>query len=227
MTRRFSWVTEGKSFGPNPTCDHDLWEHASAAVVPSLGAVVPYWYLVVPRVSALSFRQLRQELRVECLQLAREIGSRFEEGADFIYFEHGAANSSSSVSCGTDQAHLHVVMLDFDLMGKISARSEEISWIDTDLQDPWAQIPVDRDYHLIVSEERAVWWTPSNPTSQYFRQVIAEAAGVPGRWDYREWPHDENVLKSRRKLTQLQKLGATREHNPARRTTFESRAAST
>lgn len=225
--RRFEWVIQGKSLGPDPACDHDLWSHSRAAVVPSLGAIVPYWYLVVPRVRTLSFRQLRQGLRMELLELARGIGSRFAESLMPVYFEHGGATTDSSVSCSTDQAHLHLVMLNYDLINQVLAQNGDDRWIDADASDPWANIPGERDYYLVASGERAIWSTPSSPASQFFRKMIAEVAGVPDRWNYREWPHTDNVLIGRREFARLQREALASELKPARRTLLEIRPAAT
>ena len=49
LGRRFDWVVDGQTKGADRQIDVDLGGFADAAIVPSLGALIPEWLLIVPR----------------------------------------------------------------------------------------------------------------------------------------------------------------------------------
>lgn len=51
---RFAWVADGHRTGPDPVFDQDLANSDYAAVIPTKGALIPEWLLVVPRIKAVS-----------------------------------------------------------------------------------------------------------------------------------------------------------------------------
>lgn len=197
MSSRFEWVVEGKSSGPNPAYDVDLWSDPRAAVVPTIGAIVPHWYLIVPRRRAPCIRALSRAERIQSLELAREVADRFSgEQRCAAFFEHGAAVANSPVGCGADQAHLHAALLDFDLMGRVLSESPEFSWLPATTDDPWADIPKGTDYYLLLSGGRVLWAEAPRQLSQFFRRHIASGAGLSNQWDYRKWPHLANSRRA-------------------------------
>src|SRR5258708_2153983 len=75
MFTRFSWVTLGCRQGPHPICDRDLLDDPLAAVVPTLGSLVPGWLLVVPKTESLAFAGLSGPTRRDILILARNLAA--------------------------------------------------------------------------------------------------------------------------------------------------------
>lgn len=200
MPNRFDWITSGERSGPDPVCDLDLRDHQLAAVVPTLGGLVPGWLLVIPRIEALGFRDLQPKSRMEVLGLARTIGEEVSaEGGQPYILEHGPSKASTVMGCGVDQAHLHVVPLQRDLLATcLSDRS--IEWFAADPVDPWRSCEGGREYLLICKDDACYIGYPSSCESQYFRKKIAQLLEVPDVWDYRRWPFYENA---RRTIDQL------------------------
>ena len=188
MENRFCWVMDGRAAGPDAICDIDLALSAEAAVVPTIGSIVPGWLLIVPRVRSLSFAALEEPVRQSSFALARNAAESVSDlGSDVYFMEHGACASARPVGCGVDQAHLHVVPLGFDLITKVQEVGT-VEWIEADPNYPWKGLREGRDYYLVGTQRRALLGYPTSPTSQHLRKVIAAASGCADQWDYRRSP---------------------------------------
>lgn len=195
MTTRFEWIVEGKTKGSHSVYDVDLLGDSRAAVIPTVGSIVPQWYLVVPRRRAIAFTSLPRKNRVDCLSLAYEVADHLlDDGYSPVFFEHGPSSPCSSLNCGVDQAHLHIVLLAGNFVDYITnVAGADLFWNSANLDDPWGEIPPDTDYYLLISTGRAVWARAPVATSQYFRKQVARFIGLPDRWNYRDWPYVNNA----------------------------------
>src|SRR5258708_30616651 len=91
--------------------DEVLCEVDGCAVAPTLGSILPYWLLVVPRVSAVNFRRWAEALGREPYDLVKGVLVELDVCTDrVIWFEHGPADRASPLSCGADHAPLHVII---------------------------------------------------------------------------------------------------------------------
>ena len=191
---RFKWVIEGESRGCDPVSDVDLAPSAPFALIPSLGALVRSWLLLIPRHQVLSLRDLSPPERRKAMRMAREIATSLcSPGAKCAIFEHGAVRAGSRVGCGTDQAHLHIVPLNFSLRGAVSA-DRNVQWTRSSREDdPWQDIEQTSEYLLLADHEDSLIGYPKEPCSQYFRKIIAAELGRPTEWDYRKFPQYDNV----------------------------------
>ena len=192
--KRFDWVVQGSPVGPDPICDVPVLTTSDALVVPTIGAIVPDWLLVVPRTCTLSLAGATAEVRRSVLDLAEAVSLRVGRPEKTVYFEHGPATSGSTVGCGVDQAHLHVLNTEFNVL-EMALADDSVDWSLTDGGDPWARL-AGTEYYFIQSNGRAYMGSPRVPQSQYFRKHIACAAGVPWQWDYKLWPNYENVRRT-------------------------------
>ena len=197
--RRFAWVTAGHRAGPDRIFDCDLGNAEHAAVVPTVGAIIPEWLLVVPRVEALSAAELPVRSRHDVLRVAHQVAGRVREVAGAsVVFEHGAGRAGSLGGCGVDQAHLHVVGLGGDFVQSVlGGGSASLTWTPADPQDPWSAIPKGADYLLIMQDGRAWTALTQDPVSQFMRRRIASFVGFPGEWDYRRYPHADNAERTK------------------------------
>ena len=199
VSRRFGWVLAGERSGPDSVFDHDLLGAACAALTPTKGAIVPEWLLVVPRLPALSVAQLPASFRKDVFEIATAASDRIKGVAGgSVIFEHGAGHLGSASGCGVDQAHLHVVGLGRSFVDSVLRdHSAGLEWMQANVSDPWAGLPYDADYLLIVDEDRAWVALPPSPVSQFMRRRIANFVGSPGEWDYRRYPHAENARRTK------------------------------
>src|SRR5579862_8951840 len=89
--------------------DIPLFESPNFVAVPSLGALVEGWLLLIPKCHVLSLGSLPDSTHEE-----------LNEFKEFLYaaliqcygsasaFEHGPIIEKSAVGCGVDHAHLHI-----------------------------------------------------------------------------------------------------------------------
>ncbi len=196
MSARFDWVTSGLDWGPHPVCDRNLLNHPLAAVVPTLGSLVPGWVLVVPRTKALATRDLEPRERRCIFGFAAALQDQVQMfGRHTFVFEHGPTKPRSAIGCGVDQAHLHVLGMNGDLMSAVLA-DDSVVWTSANVEDPWLQCQHGQDYLLIRDRNTCYIGSPREIQSQYFRKKIAQLRGRPDAWDYREWPCYENAQRT-------------------------------
>jgi ATP adenylyltransferase len=97
--------------GELAACDQPLYKNVEWVVAPTLGAIVPDWLIVVPRNYALSFRSWQkqhcQAPETIVSELCNHLGLTKDE---VIWFEHGPNALGSSIGCGADHAHIHVIL---------------------------------------------------------------------------------------------------------------------
>jgi diadenosine tetraphosphate (Ap4A) HIT family hydrolase len=199
MKSRFDWVTHGLPRGQNPRCDVPVASIPEGVAIPSVGALVPGWLLVIPRQAALSYANMDQGTRNRLYQLARDLAHEVSDLGCPVILEHGAAVSNSSVGCGVDQAHLHVVPVRFDLLGRVLA-DPWVAWSETSVENPWDSVPFGREYYLIIAGNEAFVGAPIVSQSQFFRRHIANGVDLSEQWDYKGWPHYGNVERTIRKF---------------------------
>jgi ATP adenylyltransferase len=114
---------------------------------------------------------------------------------EVFHFEHGGT-TGSTISCGVDQAHLHLVPLPFDLV-KQATGQDDVSWRELPKYvSPWSQAS-DAEY-LSVRRSGGVWsiGSPLFPTSQWFRKLVSAEIGKPQQWDYKKFPAVEVMDKT-------------------------------
>lgn len=157
-------------------------------VVPTKGALVPGWALVIPRVHALCFAELRPTVHAELDDvLATTEHTITAEYGPCTIFEHGARAPGTAFGCGIDHAHLHVTPLAFSLLEATAALDRRIRWSTSDA--PWFGNSLATSY-LSVREPDAGWMVshPQHIPSQFFRRAIAAALGTPHTFGYDEHP---------------------------------------
>ena len=101
--------------------DKFIDETTNFVVVPSMGSLVPGWQLICPKKHYLNMTMLGQNDKEEfnALLMRRVIATRELYKKQVIVFEHGAVTDNSLIGCGVDQAHVHVVPVEFDLLDSV------------------------------------------------------------------------------------------------------------
>jgi ATP adenylyltransferase len=181
--------------------DLPLWRDEQLAVLPTLGMIVPNWFLIVPKVPTFNFAQQTADVRAQVPSVVSAIFRAVASpGDEMLVFEHGAQQSGSPVGCGLDHAHIHVLVAASALL--------DVIWpsIQLDLQVPSTGIDLGGVYDSVEPQKpyylawrsglRLVQQPPREEISQRFRRIIAAAAGMPDRWDYREHPFYDNIAST-------------------------------
>lgn len=185
---RFAWITEASIGCPRPMHDQPVMETTKYVVLPTLGSLVPGWLLVVPRrrMANLSMLTAAETSELESV-IATLLPAQQVWQATVFSFEHGGA-PGSPLSCGVDQAHLHLVPLSFDLFSS-AVQCQDINWTPLPLgTPPWGHALAEEYLAIASSDGRAAIGYPRMPTSQWFRRLIANRLGRPNEWDYRAHP---------------------------------------
>jgi hypothetical protein len=187
--------------GDRLPCDEVLLEIDRCVVAPTLGSILPYWLLIIPRAASVNFVRWRSEIDIEPYQLVAELlAKRNIDSKRAIWFEHGPVSRGSAVACGVDHAHIHVVIdapFSFDAFISASKNESHLTWRETASNTAYSSIVETSSYLFASSMDRAVVTKDVESVgSQFFRRVIAGLIGLPEAWNYRSHPYHENVRKT-------------------------------
>jgi diadenosine tetraphosphate (Ap4A) HIT family hydrolase len=182
---------------PNGTLwNEPLFESDNFVVIPSLGALVEGWLLLVPKshficIGALPKSLLREmgELKATACSFVRDVYG------NVVAFEHGPYDNSRKVGCGVDHAHLHIVSISFDLEHAVTPLLPiDTQWLPAGFRDCREAFQNHRDY-LYLEQPVGVGRIALNDqlAGQLFRRAIASALGVPDRYNWREHSNLQNV----------------------------------
>ena len=196
---RFRWLFLGKTKRAPNKHDLPIWETDHFAVLPSLGSIVTGWLLLVPKFPVSRIADIDFELREEFEELAQKAVKSVERYFGHAYlFEHGGT-LGSKISCSVDQAHLHIVPLDFNLL-RAALKSKPGPWNETNqLKFPY-DVCGSEEYWYVSDQKQTLSMVISDPESQWFRKLIADQTGHSGKWDYRLHRFLENVEETRKAI---------------------------
>lgn len=194
---KFAWLTTPGLRG-RPAYDVVVASNNHFVAVPSLGSLVPEWILLIPRRAMPTLSIMNTEEREALALLRAELSARLSVNGQTVHaFEHGGA-VGSLVSCGVDQAHLHLVPLSFDLLH--AAGRHDFGWRTSVSIPDLTETETDgREYLFVERSGVSLIGFPETPTSQWFRQLIAQECGVR-EWDYKRNPNLEQLEATVAKL---------------------------
>jgi ATP adenylyltransferase len=196
-------ATEGSSADWNKV----LAETPGYVVVPSKGALVPGWLLVISKRHYLCAGALplgEFGALEDAIDIAKEMVTKHFGAA--TVFEHGPQRYGTSLGCGIDHLHMHVAPLGFKLTDAVESLLPETKWESLiQLSDLNRLHKFGLAYGLVQDHTGgAVWCRPQAGIRQMFRQAIANKIGTPEQFDYAIYPHLANVIHTIESL----KLGA-------------------
>jgi diadenosine tetraphosphate (Ap4A) HIT family hydrolase len=185
--------------GPRESWNKPLFESANFIVLPSVGALVEGWLLLLPKKHIICIGALPNAMLFEMEQLKERACSFLRSVyGEVSSFEHGPHRESLSVGCGVDHAHLHLAPISFDL------RSAAIPFVPGDLI--WCEaVPGDCRKAFNASSDYLFLEQPSgncfiarhaNLGSQVFRRAIAAELGVPHQYNWKEFAQLANVERT-------------------------------
>lgn len=195
MTRPFLFLQD--RIGTRP-CDKILWESEDFVVVPTLGALIQGWILVIPKTPFICVGALTEPLREQLSNIKNYCAEIIEEQfGEAAIFEHGPAVAGDAVGCTVDYAHLHILPARchlIDSIPNISAKSP--------LWQSANDISATKEYfqsgisYLYVEQPvgKSMIANARDMPSQLFRRVVAHSVGLPEQFNWREHPMQENVL---------------------------------
>jgi hypothetical protein len=108
------------------------------------------------------------------------------------------------MGCGVDQAHLHLVPLDFDLVTSVTSTTDRALVWRTHDKLLLTALPPEEEYITVwqVSDGRGAVAVVQKPVSQWMRRAIATELGMGEDWDYRTNRQLENIRATVEKVRQ-------------------------
>ncbi len=182
---------------PAESWNKPLINLGSLVALPSLGALVSGWLLLVPKQHAISLGALQDSELTNLNRLKNEIAWRLQRRYGSVCaFEHGPSRDNCLVGCGVDHAHLHLVPLSFDLcLAAAPFLPPGVVWSQGSFADCQSAHQKGHDY-LYLEQPIGCGRIATHPAfgSQLFRRAIAARLGMPHKFNWREYPALSNVL---------------------------------
>ena len=171
-----------------------LCESDSFYVKPALGHFIEGYCLVVTKEHARTMAELTRE---ECFELANvldEVGGRlntlYPNGR--CVFEHGAVCPANRAGSCIDHAHMHVLPINCDVRGHLSALSGDRIGSVRELTSFGSHL----ESYIYYEPEPGlsmVYSCHDRVPSQFMRRLIGQQLGGDKDWDWRVSPHSEKI----------------------------------
>jgi ATP adenylyltransferase len=195
-----------------------LIETTNFVVIPSLGALIEGWVLVVPKEHHISMGALPEQLRAEADELELRTRTLLSDryGSPIVAFEHGPSASQHGTGCGVDHAHLHLLPLACDLSRYVTPFvPHSLKWHPCNWVERTEAHKSGLDYlYLKPDGARGLIAVSEDFGSQVFRRAIADYLGAADQFSWREFPQFEIVGQTIEILTKvlLVRMGGRTEH---------------
>lgn len=175
-----------------------MYETDHFVVVPTLGALVEGYVLVMSKAHYESIRLIPKELFSELDEIVYKvksvIWSTYQKKV--VCFEHGAVSCSNKFGGCIDHAHLHMVPCDKALSETIQEFGMKL------LPIPSFGALLD----VVGGNQPYLYWEDLDESkyviqddfipSQFFRKIVADYYSVAEQWDWRQELNLENLLKT-------------------------------
>lgn len=184
--------------------DRIILETKDYFAVASVGGFIEGWTLVSAKRHVLN---LSSDYKAAAFQdFTAEVADVVSRTyGDLVVFEHGVNRTGSLTGCGTDHAHLHLVPFSGNFVSKV---------IGFDPLRDWRVMPANeievisngREYLMMSTSPEDLSTSchvsmVDQPTSQFFRKVLASNLGLTEQSDYRLFPFVDRAISTMRKVT--------------------------
>lgn len=200
-----------KCFNLDKEYNKILFQSKNFKVIPSLGSIVEGWLLIIPKEHYISFGEVTKDsvLLEELNALLNRVCKCIEnEYGDYIIFEHGPIKEKSTVGCGVDYAHIHIVPINLT-MDQISEFSDQ--------NFKWKKVEGIRSTNSFFNAQQAYLYfqdnyrnsyigTNATIPSQFFRQIIANRFNKPEMFDWKSYYFLDNISKTYNRLEKYNKV---------------------
>ena len=187
----------GSRVGVRKPWNDPLFETRNFVALPSIGALVEGWLLLVPKRHFISLGELPDSMLSEMQDFKEFLCSILVACYGTVSaFEHGPNAERRAAGCGVDHAHLHLAPIFFDLLAEVKPLLPTgITWVPAGIDVCKMTHLRGMDYlyleqpigsgHLVAHERLG---------SQLFRRAIASHLGIPEEYDWREYDQVPTVL---------------------------------
>lgn len=198
--------------------NQQLMESPNFVVLPSVGAMVEGWLLIIPKDHYLSAAAMPYVLVEELHELKDDVAHILAPlFGSIVAFEHGPSRPSCEIGCGVDHAHLHLVPFagDLELLTRPQLPEDSV-W---EIISP-ADVTTFRDLDYLYFEQplgSARITAGLNYGSQVFRRAVAGFMHRTDEYNWREFPEYERVFSTIAKLEEPFRKLAERWMNRSRK----------
>ena len=175
--------------------DQVLLASSRFLTIPSKGALVSGYVLIVPTTHQLSLAHSDSSELRECWEMAETAAEIVGNGGPCVMFEHGPMTPSSALGCSVDHAHLHVVPSTMRL-GQ-SRVLDSYVWTEINDMDSIRDFASSQKPYIFLRDASSRSYTAllaeHDQPSQLLRRAIATHLGRPHQFNWIEYPFEENV----------------------------------
>jgi diadenosine tetraphosphate (Ap4A) HIT family hydrolase len=189
--------------------DTPLFESPSFVAIPTVGALIEGWLLIVPKIPCLSFAELPKPLFCEFETFLAEVAGAVNATFGSVsVFEHGPARPGNLIGCGVDYAHMHVLPAVCDLVQGAQSLAPAIQW---------RSVNSIADIQQFAGSGSGYWFVKPNfnlddcyigtcdsvkPVSQLFRRIIANHLGKSHQFDWKLYSGESIIAATVEKISQ-------------------------
>ncbi len=193
-----------------------LFESPNFVALPSVGALVEGWVLLVPKRHFISFGAVPGSMLAEMSEFKGFLCSTLAQCYGTISaFEHGPSAPSRAVGCGVDHAHLHLAPVPFDLSAEVSPfLPSGVTWASAGIEECQNAYDRSEDYLYLEQPIGSGWITTHEKfESQLFRRAIATRIGVRDQYNWREYEQLPTVMATIRRVRAWAATGGSDRHS--------------
>lgn len=172
-----------------------IYEGKNWVILPTIGAIVPGYVLIVSKRHHLSMMDCNKEEMIELEDLLKQTRCVLTSMYHFqcIAFEHGGGCGVGNKPSCIDHCHLHVMPLREDIYDRIDVAKFQITHLES-LHSLLKEKKQQSSYLLYQNhKEEILLMYADTYISQYFRQLIALSENVPEQWNWRYHYFAENI----------------------------------
>ncbi|MDL2315860.1 hypothetical protein LJC59_02110 [Desulfovibrio sp. OttesenSCG-928-A18] len=163
--------------------NHIFDETENFIVIPSVGALVSGWLMVVPKKEFLSSLEYPDGIHQEYHYiLNKTLSNIYKQYGTWTVFENGSVKHAS-IGCGVNYAHTHVLPLKFDLIKVVDKNLDNYSTIfKTNKPFIYIKNMISEKFYFVEDKE-----------SQFIRKLIARELHIEKEYDYSTYPFYINI----------------------------------
>lgn len=156
-------------------------------IMPDAGALVEGWLLLFPKTHILTMSDTPEQYRDEIDTLVQAYSKRLKHHYGAVtLFEHGPAELKTTVGCGVDHAHLHLVPINSNLLAKAKTVLPDTKWQPiVDLHAIRDMRKAEQAYLYLQQDQQSFVAFAKTFPSQFFRRIIADELHVT-EFDWRK-----------------------------------------
>jgi len=177
--------------------DEILYETPNFYVVTAVGCFVENYIMIVSKLHLVSMCYIEDCVKGELIELINKFKNVFWKKYGFwpVVFEHGASNCDTNKGgCCVLHAHVHMVPHKLNNWQEI-VKKLELTKIDK--YDYFFNIAYNKPYLFFVNNDDEIFLrilVDSVIPSQIIRRWIAKDLKMAEKWDWRQYPFDENIV---------------------------------